>query len=148
VNLTDDDIDVELTVTEFTGWHRYTFKKQAKEYNVILNLGLSINRGKPTDTYIERTGKNSFVGYRFTDGWGGPKKVFFAIEFRNEPVAFRVFDAEKDEKGKSAEGKGIKAVFTFDTKDVLFKVGISSGSIKGAVADLKQLISTVLISTG
>jgi len=142
VNLTDDDIDVELTVTELTGWHRYTFNKPAKRNNVILDLGFSINRGKPVKTFIERTGDKSFIGYRFTDGWGGPKKVFFTLEFKNTPVDYRIFDAEKPVGDKSAEGNGIKAVFSFDgakTKQIIFKVGISSGSIKGAVADLKTV---------
>ena len=142
VNLTDDDIDVELTVTEFTGWHRYTFNKPGEKNNVILDLGFSINRGKPTETYIERTGKRSFVGYRFTDGWGGPKKVFFALEFKEEPDGFRIFDAEQESRDYTGKGKGVKAVFTFNgkkTKSVIFKVGISSGSIKGAVADLKTV---------
>ena len=142
VNLTDDDIDAELTVTEFTGWHRYTFNKPAKNNNIILDLGFSINRGKPVKTFIERTGSESFVGYRFTDGWGGPKKVFFALKFKDEPLNFRLFDAEKKDGNKGGGGKGVKAVFTFDgskTKQVIFKVGISSGSIKGALADLETV---------
>ncbi len=139
VNLTDDDIDVELTVTEVTGFHKYTFNKPSSELNVILDLGFSINRGKPIQTFIERTGLKRYTGYRFTKGWGGPKKVFFALEFKNEPVSFKIFDADK-KTGNSASGKGVKAVFTFDGKTnnvVEFKIGLSSGSIDGAVANLK-----------
>ncbi len=142
VNLTDDDIDAEFTVTEFTGFHRYTFNKRADKHNLILDLGFSVNRGKPVKTFIERTGEKSFAGYRFTNGWGGPKRVFFALEFRDAPESFRIFNAEKSDDNQSAEGQGVKAVFTFNgktTRQVLMKVGISSGSIEGAFADLKTV---------
>ena len=142
VNLLDDDIDVELTVTEFTGFHRYTFNKSADEYNIILNLGFAINRGRPIKTYIEQRTPNLFVGYRFTDGWGGKKKVFFALEFKNVPIKLRTYDAESEDNGNSFKGKGIKVVFTFDGKEsntILFKIGLSSGSIEGALADLETV---------
>jgi len=142
VNLLDDDIDVELTVTEFTGFHRYTFNKSADEFNIILNLGFAINRGRPIKTYIEQRTPNLFVGYRFTDGWGGKKKVFFALEFKDVPIKLRTYDAESEDNGNSFKGKGIKVVFTFDGKEsntILFKIGLSSGSIEGALADLETV---------
>jgi predicted alpha-1,2-mannosidase len=141
VNLTEDDIDVELTVTEFTGFHRYTFNKANSQKSVILNLGFAINRGRPVKTFIEKRSDNLFVGYRFTDGWCGAKKVFFALEFRDAPEGFRAFDFEKKTGRDSFGGKGVKALFTFDDKtdEVVFKVGISSGSIGGALADLQTV---------
>ena len=47
VKLLDDNIDIELTAIEFVGFHKYTFNKQQKELNIILNLGFAINRGSP-----------------------------------------------------------------------------------------------------
>jgi predicted alpha-1,2-mannosidase len=141
VKLLDDDIDVELTVTEFTGFHRYTFNKPAEEFHVILNLGFAINRGRPVKTYLEQRSPNLFVGYRFSEGWADHQKVFFALEFKDAPIKLSTFDVEK-QTGKQFGGKDLKAAFTFDAKKtntVLFKVGLSSGSIEGALADLKTV---------
>ena len=141
VNLIEDDIDVELTATEFVGFHKYTFPENT-EKNVILNLGFSINRGKPVQTYLEQRSPNQFVGYRVTDGWGGIHKVYFAIEFQDTPKDYRVFNVEKNPSKNSVEGKGVQGVFTFDgskSDTVLFKVGLSSADIDGALADLKTV---------
>ncbi len=138
VKLLDDNIDVELTVTEFTGFHRYTFNKKSQAPSVILNLGFAINRGRPTDTYIERRSPTLFVGYRFSDGWAKHQRVFFAMEFKDAPARFMTFNGE-DTLPKGVRGKGLQAVFQFDrgkTKTVLMKVGISSADIEGALADL------------
>jgi len=142
VKLLDDDVDVELTATEFVGFHRYTFNKPTKENHIVLNLGFSINRGKPVKTYLEQISANQFVGYRFTDGWGGEHKVFFALEFQDTPVKFRTFNVENNPSKKSVEGKGVQGVFTFDgtkTKTIVFKVGLSSSNLEGALADLKTV---------
>ncbi len=138
VKLLDDDIDVELTVTEFTGFHRYTFNKNGHDPKVILNLGFAINRGRPVDTYIEQCSPTLFVGYRFSDGWAKKQRVFFAMEFDQAPVNFMTFNA-KDSISGGKRGKGLQAVFEFDkkkTETVLMKVGISSADIDGALADL------------
>ena len=144
VRLLDDDIDVELAATEFVGFHKYIFNKSGKENNVILNLGFSINRGKPIKTFIEQRSPTMFVGYRITDGWGGIHKVFFALEFKDAPVKYRTFNVDQQLSDKAVKGKGVQGVFTFDglkSNTVYFKVGLSSGNIEGAVADLKQPIN-------
>lgn len=142
VKLLDDDIDVELTATEFVGFHKYTFNKQKDELNVILNLGFAINRGRPVKTYLEQRSPTLFVGYRFSEGWADHQRVFFALEFKDEPMSYRTFSVEKEHPNQAVEGKGLQGVFTFDgkkTNTVLFKVGLSSGSIDGALADLKTV---------
>jgi len=142
VKLLEDDIDVGLTTTELVGFHKYSFHKPAKENHIILNLGFSINRGKPVKTYLEQRSPNQFVGYRFTDGWGGQHKVFFALEFKDTPIKFRTFNVDKKLQNSGVVGKGVQGVFTFDgakTKTIVFKVGLSSGNIEGALADLKTV---------
>ena len=141
VKLLDDDINVELAVTEFVGFHKYTFSKANDEVNVILNLGFAINRGRPVDTYLEQRTSTLFVGYRFSEGWADHQKVFFALEFKDAPEKFRTYNVEKT-LSSGVEGKGVQGVFSFDgkkTKTVFFKVGLSSGSIGGALADLKTV---------
>jgi len=142
VKLLEDDIDVELTATEFVGFHKYTFNETKKDLNVILNLGFAINRGRPVKTYLERKSPTLFVGYRFSEGWATHQKVFFAIEFKEAPTKFRGFNVQKKNSKDGIEGKGLQGVFTFDggkTNTIQFKVGLSSGNIEGAIADLKTV---------
>ncbi|MCK5467066.1 MAG: GH92 family glycosyl hydrolase, partial [Cyclobacteriaceae bacterium] len=142
VKLLDDDVDVELTATEFVGFHKYTFYKPNDDLNVILNLGFAINRGRPVKTYLEQRSPTLFVGYRFSEGWADHQRVFFALEFKNAPKKFRTFSVEKNYPNDAVGGKGVQGVFSFDgkkSKTVLFKVGLSSGSIEGALADLKTV---------
>ena len=142
VKLLDDDIDVQLTVGEVAGFHKYTFNKPTEAFHVILNLGFYVNRGVTAKTYLRRLDDDLFVGYRFSNGWADSQKVFFALKFKNAPQNFRTFCADKKENKDAFSGKSIKAVFSFDgsgDKTVLFKVGISSANIEGALADLKSL---------
>ena len=141
VKLLDDDINVELTVTEFVGFHKYSYSNANDEVNVILNLGFAINRGRPVDTYLEQRTPTLFVGYRFSEGWADHQKVFFALEFKDAPEKFRIYNVDKT-LSTGVSGKGLQGVFSFDgkkTKTVLFKVGLSSGSTDGALADLKTV---------
>ncbi len=142
VKLLDDDIDVELTATEFVGFHKYSFNKPNDDLKVILNLGFAINRGRPVKTYLEQRSPTLFVGYRFSEGWADHQRVYFALEFKDAPMYYRTFSVEKNHPNQGVEGKGLQGVFTFDgnkTNTVLFKVGLSSGSIDGALADLKTV---------
>ncbi len=142
VKLLDDDIDVELTVTEFVGFHKYTFNKPKDELNVILDLGFYVNRGLPTKTYLEKRTNKLFVGYRFSNGWADSQKVFFALEFKDSSKTFRTFGSDTINTQRGVKGKRIKGVFTFDGNkhnSISFKVGISSSSINGALANLETV---------
>lgn len=140
VLLDDDSIYAEMTVTEFVGWHRYTFKKSEKGQHLILDLGFHINRDKPTETQINVVSDEMITGYRFSTGWAKDQKVFFAMEF-SKPISNRQFFVTEELSDDSmAEGEKIKGVFTFDPESgdkLLVKTAISSASIEGAIANLK-----------
>ena len=139
VKLLDDDIDVELTTTEFIGMSRYTFQQKKKPQHVILDLGFNINRDHPVRGMIEIRDSTLAVGYRFSDGWADSQRVFFAMRFSRPIGNFQTFLADTT-FGKRAKGKRLKGVFSFDnasSNTLLVKVGLSSADIKGALADLK-----------
>ncbi len=140
VNLTDDNIDVELTVNEFTGMHRYTFHKNAPLQHVILNLGFNINRDKPTDGFIHRIAPDMVGGYRFSHGWADIQRVYFVMQFSRPVKEIRFFNADSVNEPASARGAHLAGVFTFDGKggkQLLIKVAISSANEAGALANLK-----------
>jgi predicted alpha-1,2-mannosidase len=138
VNLLDDDIDVELTATEFAGMHRYTFNEKGKEQHLILDLGFTVNRDKPVKTVVETKGNDMITGYRFSTGWAKDQRVYFAMKFSRPFKQFQSFMADEEKTNTKAAGSKVKGVFTFDdTKDkLLVKVAISSASVNGAIANL------------
>lgn len=144
VNLLDDNIDVELTTSEFVGMHRYTFNKESKEQHLILDLGFTVGRDRPTETVIETKGEDIITGYRFSEGWAKDQRVYFAMKFSRPFTKFQSFLADTlnygiKEKTAKFKGSKLKGVFTFDGNDekLLIRVAVSSASVDGAIANLK-----------
>lgn len=145
VLLDDDNILAELAVSEFVGWHRYTFNEKEKVQHIILDLGFHINRDKPTETKINVVSDQLITGYRHSTGWAKDQKVFFAMQFskpftKRQFMDLRSFAASEVIGGSIAEGEKLKGVFSFDPASgdaVLIKTAISSASIEGALANLK-----------
>ena len=85
--------------------------------------------------------KNELTGYRAASGGlDGPKIWFFVARF-SRPVEKMLISGEER---SSAEGKTIKAAFSFgdtDRQPVLLKVGISTISIDGARKNLDREIA-------
>ncbi|MCL3780651.1 glycoside hydrolase family 92 protein [Prolixibacteraceae bacterium JC049] len=133
VLLDDDNINVELSVTDRVGFHRYTFNN-SKNKSIIFDLGFHINWDKPSETYIKKVADDMVVGYRFSKGWAPLQKVFFVAKFSQPFSQFQTFFA------KEGKGQFTKGVLTFDDKaknEILMKVAISSASIEGAMKNLK-----------
>ncbi len=141
VLLDDDSISAELAVTEFVGWHRYTFPKTGKTQHLILDLGFSINRDKPVKTEIQILSDSLIVGCRFSTGWAADQKVYFAMGFSRPFHEKQYFASERIEGDSLAIGNNVKGVFSFtpDSGDTLLvKTAISSASIEGALLNLKM----------
>lgn len=79
VNLSDYNIDVELTATEHCGIQQYTWP--STEGRVILNLAKATNWDATKSTDIEIIDSLTIKGYRFSDGWARNQKVWFETRF-------------------------------------------------------------------
>ena len=139
VKLLDDNIEVELTTSEFVGMHRYKFNNSSSEQHLVLNLGFHINRDRPVDTYINKRSENLVTGYRHSSGWANVQRVYFAMEFSRPIEALNFFNLDQTIDDNKAKGEKLAGVFTFnnsDNKYLLVKVAISSASEEGAMANL------------
>ncbi len=76
VHLDDTDIDVELTVTQRAGMHKYTFPA-AENQVVMVDL---VHRDKVLDAKIEPISNTELQGHRFSEGWATDQRVFFSIK--------------------------------------------------------------------
>ncbi len=137
VLLDDYQVIAELTATERTGFHRYTFPESVNS-NILIDLK---HRGKIVNSSIQILNDSTITGVTLTTGWAVEKYDYFCARFskpfkkfgiaRNDTISTHV---------SSAEGKNIKAFVTFNTKQgesILVKIGISAVSAEGAQRNLE-----------
>jgi predicted alpha-1,2-mannosidase len=132
-------VTVELAATVRSGFHKYTFPA-SDQAHVILDLEHGVgNDAKDTGLTVEN--QDTVTGYRLSDGWGGRRAVYFALQF-SKPFESCVLEENGQRLGADAhgaKGKSVKASFNYKTaagEVVLVKVGISGTSIEGARKNL------------
>lgn len=136
----NNSINVELTVSDRIGFHNYTFPEN-KPKHLMIDLGYSQNWDTPVENLLEAKDSKIIVGHRFSKGWAADQKLFFVIQF-SEPyeTIHGLRDGNMREVLDTIGGARMAAVVTFDSEvpaNIKVKVGISSASIQGAIANLK-----------
>jgi predicted alpha-1,2-mannosidase len=127
VNLKNNGVKAEFTVTERAGLHRYTFPEGGQN-NLLINLGFAINWDKPYQTSLNVVDSLLVTGSRLSHGWAADQHVFFAVRF-SAPVSKSTI------ANVGGEGRAV-GFLKFAQKQVMAKVGISSVSIENALANL------------
>jgi len=139
VFLEDHDVNVELTTSQRTAYHKYTFKENDNQA-VVVDLGFAINWDKALKTSLKIEDEYTISGYRFSTGWAKNQKVFFVAKF-SKPILKHnlIADGVKTDEIKS-EGNKIAAQLFFDSNknnELYAKVALSSVSIVNAKDNLK-----------
>ncbi|KIQ16559.1 alpha-mannosidase [Flavobacterium sp. MEB061] len=138
VFLEDPKINVELTSSQRTAFHKYTFAKNDKQ-SVVIDLGFAINWDKALKTSITVEDQFTISGYRYSMGWAKNQKVFFVAKF-SKPITESVLLANKQiVTGKTAEGENTAAQLFFDAnnnQELFVKVALSSVSVANAKGNL------------
>tara|TARA_R110002073_G_scaffold100714_3_gene229049 strand:- start:2155 stop:5079 length:2925 start_codon:yes stop_codon:yes gene_type:complete len=125
VHLDDTNIDVELTVTERSGIHKYQFAEGSKQI-IILDLE---HRDEVLDSKLTINSKTEISGYRFSKAWATDQRLFFDMLF-SKPFTNVTFLEDKK------EGKKVKAAFEFDNttgNEINVTIGISPVDEEGAI---------------
>ena len=138
VYLQDFGINAELTTTQRTGIHQYTFPSD-EQSGFIIDLGYSLNWDAPTETFINIVDESTIEGYRFSTGWAADQRVFFTAKFSKPFTSHQLFIENELSSEQSVEGKHTKVVIKFPTTDnekVMVKLAVSSASIAGANSSL------------
>ncbi len=156
VTLSEYDIDVELTATERTGFHKYRFP-ETKDAHIIMDLTYGIYNydGKVVWSSVRVENDTLVTGYRQTHGWARTRYIYFAMTFskpfksfglRNgDELVYRGFWRKWDEDDEFPEraGKLIKGHFDFETEEgeeILVKFALSGVSTQGALDNLRSEI--------
>lgn len=131
VHLDETNIDVELTVSERSGIHRYTFPKNSKQI-IILDLE---HRDQVLSAEIKTASKTEIFGHRYSKAWAENQMLFYNIQFSRPFKEVEYFT--------NSDGKTYKAAFIFNSSVeniVDVKVGISAVDEVGAKSNLEAEI--------
>lgn len=134
VKLKDDAIDVSLTASSRTGFHKYQFARNAKQ-QVLIDLR---HRDKLLDAEIRVVNNLAIQGFRRSEAWAKDQVVYFYIEF-DQPF---LVDGKAPLSGTVFKGDDCRQVFTFSSPDAVVqaKVALSSVSESNAKMNLEQEI--------
>lgn len=139
VYLEDHDVNVELTTSKRTAYHKYTFK-EGDQQSVVINLGFAINWDRAVATSLKVEDRYTISGYRHSTGWAQNQKVFFVAKFSKPIADYKLYvDGQIFEDGDHEGVKSsIQVVFDANEKssELLAKVALSSVSIENAKDNL------------
>lgn len=128
VPLTRYNILAEITSTNRTGIHRYTFPA-TDSAAIVIDLQNGGCWDRPTETSMTLEGENTIVGIRKSTGWADKQEVYFVAEF-SEPIVDFSLNGNENRFGR------VSFAPMEEGKQVLVKVGISPTSIEAAKANL------------
>src|ERR1700722_9284033 len=98
VFLKDPKVAVELTATARCGFHKYTFP-ESDQAHIILDLVHNVGND-PVKAAVHVESNDTISGYRFSDGWGGRRAIYFVMQF-SKP--FDSFGMEQDGRRLAAD---------------------------------------------
>ena len=153
VMLDDYGIKAQLTATQRTGVHKYTFPK-GKDGHLILDLvhGIYNYDGKVLWANLRVENDTLLTGYRITNGWARTNYTYFAISLSQPIKDYGYKDKEKvlyngfwrrfklEKNFPEITGRKIVAYFNFETAkdpELVVKVALSAVSTEGAVKNLR-----------
>lgn len=136
VLLDKSGINVELTATQRTGVHKYTYRSVTNNH-IVVDLK---HRDIVLASEIEIVNKKTIRGMRQSKAWAENQLIYFEIQFSEPFTSFKLYQDGKllKKPKKLTSGKNLIAVFSFDkTKEIIAKTGISPTSKQDASLNLK-----------
>lgn len=154
VFLEDYGVKVELTATERTGMHRYTYAKNAKDPRFILDLNHGIYNydGKTLWANLRVENDTTLTGYRITNGWARTNYTYFAMRLSKPiqnygyidkiepPYLGQLKKLNMNRNFPHIEGRQVVTYFEFDLADdptLEIQFAISAVSTEGAMKNLE-----------
>ena len=133
VRLADPGIDVELTTTERTGFHRYGLPADQAAH-VVVDLR---HRDQVLEADMRITGEREIEGMRRSTAWAVDQVVYFVARF-SRPFDADGFVGPDGQRHREMSGEQAVGALTFSPGDeLLVQVGISAVDIDGARANLE-----------
>ena len=143
VLLQDDSIQAELTATERTGVHRYTYYNKEKPARIFFDLNHSANKGswgrQVINAQIRKVSPTRIEGYRMITGWAKFRKVYFCAEFSQPITGAEMWNGDRCDRDIAVvNGTNLRAVLEFGPQAVVeCRLAISPVSIDNARQNLQ-----------
>ena len=140
--LLNNGIKVELTVTQRTGFGRFTFPA-GNAGTLLINAGGSANGNRDDGTWVELSGPGEITGAAASGDCGGwfTYRIYFALRFDRPLIDFGTWNGESlSPHTTSSQGSKSGAYLTFDTGEtaaVQVRVGLSFVSVANARRNLE-----------
>lgn len=142
VQLDDSGVRAELTATEHTGFHRYTFPASDSSH-ILLDLTHAYGESSKDIAWCALTQANerTILAGHATNAWGPGREMYIALELSRpfDRLEFFVDDKPVSPSSTELRGQNVKAVAHFKTsagEQILIKAGISGVSTEGARKNL------------
>jgi len=156
VMLEDYNILAELTATERTGFHKYTFPASEQAHLILdLTSGIYNYDGKVVWASIRVENDTLITGYRQTSGWARTRYLYFAMTLSKPIASYQLLNNEKliysgfwrkfaqSDNFPERAGRKVKAHFDFSMEqgEVLkVKFALSAVSTANALENLRSEI--------
>lgn len=141
VRLREQNTEVELTATPYTGLHRYRFAAGGIP-SLVVDLAHTLDNEHIYEADISRTASDELSGMRCTRGWTDKQYVYFVARFSQPIRSFTLTDTPEDHpEGVNVTGKKIQGIATFEPGDkqpLVVQVGLSTVSIENARENLRH----------
>lgn len=132
-------ITAELSATDRTGFHRYTYPD--KTGWLRFDMGFAINWDQSTDGMLQLIDPYTLIGYRYSTGWAKGQKVYFAARFTLPVMGFFFIDDSLQNERQQAWGKKVKLALQFRTTSPLqMSVSLSNVSTAKALAEAQTCL--------
>jgi predicted alpha-1,2-mannosidase len=144
VFLEDHNVNVELTTSTRTAYHKYTFKDGDKQ-SVVIDLGFAINWDKAVETSLKVEDEHTISGYRHSTGWANNQKVFFVAKFSKPITNHNLYQNGAISKEASVKAPKTSMQLFFDatnTTELNVQVALSSVSVANAKENLDPADAT------
>lgn len=140
VPLTRYGIKAEMTASNRTGFHRYTFD-DTDSAAIVFDLENGGCWDNTVNADIKPIGNNKLTGHRFSTGWAKNQKIFFAAEFSKPFKSLEIIDSSVT-TGKRLGKLYARANFGKLPKgtEILLKVGLSPVSEDNAIINMNKEI--------
>lgn len=149
----ENGVRAQLTATQRTGVHRYTFPR-GNDARLILDLthGIYNYDGKTLWASLRVENDTLITGYRITNGWARQNYTYFAITLSKPITTYGYRDLKKPQymgfwrkmdiyhNFPEMAGRTVVAYFNFDnaaSQELTVKVGLSAVSTEGALKNLR-----------
>jgi len=133
-------VKAELTATERTAFHRYTFP-ESTESGFILDLDYSLQGQKNRKLELEIVNDSTLCGYKNTNGWAWKHDVYFYAVFSKPFTCTILADSVVSLDGKNIQPikKALLHFATVKDEQILVKIALSAVDKEGAQKNLTEI---------